>query len=177
MNVTNRVCQQCGTPLAPNQAFCGNCGKSAGKPVTPPGEERTVLASPSVPYSPSFSNGSNSVPVEYQSQSPTPPPMNGGYTPVSAPVERAMPGGYGQQPYGQMGGFAPTPQPQPKRGPKIGILLGIVALLVVLVAVSLGAFLLTRGGKGKTIISPSASPTVPHLNITPYTYRGYPAEV
>ena len=156
LSMSNRVCQQCGTPLAPGQEFCSNCGshyassgaydptqRATSYPgAQPPPVAPTQYAGPSSPYSsPAYGDspyGSPNTSYGSQEQSYAPPP----------PPLPAVPyaGAYGQpQQFG--GGFPQAPQPQ-KKGPNVGLIIGIIALLVVLVGG--GVFLLGRSGGGST---------------------------
>src|SRR5579871_375487 len=113
MNAQSQFCPQCGTPLAPNQAFCSTCGHRAGEPAA---AEQTVRSSSSAP---SYSGTSNPNPYpsgkESRAQDGSPtfynnPPNNHPYVGQNAPPPPSSPGytpppgvpGYGQQ---QPGGF------------------------------------------------------------------------
>src|SRR6185312_6342095 len=114
MDRADRICPQCGTPLAPNQTFCTNCGR----PYTDPDAvEPTVRATPSGSYA--SASGSqqqgrdstpNAAPTPYYGSSPNsypspglsipPPPPNAGYN--GSPSGSGIPGTYGSQ---QAGGY------------------------------------------------------------------------
>jgi len=129
MSISNRVCQQCGTPLAPGEAFCSNCGTRYTEPggvdqtqrasypgASGPGQspiEPTQYAgpgsTPSSPYSSSpYGNtpyGSPSTSYGSQDQGYAPPPSS--YSPPNymppPPSNTPYGGPYGQQ-QGQYGG-------------------------------------------------------------------------
>src|SRR6266566_9671441 len=191
MSMPNRVCQQCGTPLAPGEAFCSNCGtrytepggvdptqrasysgaSSPGQPPIEPTQYAEPGSTPSSPYSSSpYGNtpyGSPSTSYGSQDQGYAPPPNSyspPGYMPPP-PSNTPYGGPYGQQP-GQYGAGYPQ-APQPKKGPNVGLIIGIIALLVILV--SGGLFFLTRLRGGTTNVTPSPGvtpsvvPTAPAL--------------
>jgi len=129
MSMSNRVCQQCGTPLAPGEMYCSNCGTrytepggvdptqrasypGAPNPNQPPIEPTQYAGpgpTPSSPYnSPPYGNvpyGSPGTSYGSQGQGYAPPPPNS-YTPPSytppAPASPPYAGPYGQ-PQGQYG--------------------------------------------------------------------------
>ncbi len=129
MSMSNRVCQQCGTLLAPGEIYCINCGTrytepggvdptqrasypGAPNPNQPPIEPTQYAGpgpTPSSPYnSPPYGNvpyGSPGTSYGSQGQGYAPPPPNS-YTPPSytppAPASPPYAGPYGQ-PQGQYG--------------------------------------------------------------------------
>ena len=193
MSMSNRVCQQCGTPLAPGEMYCSNCGtrytepggvgptqrasySGAPNPNQPPIEPTQFAGpgpTPSSPYnSPPYGNTPYASPAtSYGSQgqgyAPPPPPPTG--PPYAGPYGQpqgqygGVPGIYGQQ-QGQYGAGYPQ-APQPKKGPNVGLIIGIIALLGVFIGG--GLFLLTRPKGGTTNVppgvTPSVVPTVPAL--------------
>src|SRR5437867_12552837 len=138
MAIANRSCPQCGVPLAPNEAFCSNCGAQYPDPtsIDPtvrasspnqsfnlPQIEPTQYAGPSSssPYgNPYGSSG--------QSYLPPPPPPE---TPYSQSEQQSQP------PFAE---FAQLPQS--RKGPNVGLIIGVIVLLLLLVGG--GIFFLTR---------------------------------
>src|SRR5438270_13009792 len=180
MNTVNRNCPQCGTALAPNESFCNNCGRrfiegNMAEPTMPGSSSnryQSASNSNATPPPPYASSPYSNVPPGRSAQSYTPPPPpNVGYTPVP-PAPRSNGNAYGQQPPMQASSIAPPPQPQPRKGPRTGLIIGIISLLVILIVIGSGIFFLTRG-KGNTGTTPKPTPSVVHLQITPYTYRGH----
>src|SRR2546422_2849999 len=172
MSMANRICKQCGTPLAPSEMFCSTCGTRYMEPAmseptqyasssqypnqypgTPnpsqPQIEPTQYAGPSQSVPPYSSSPYASTPyggnTSYgSSQSYAPPPPASSMTPP--PMQY---GTYGQPstvpPPGQMGY---QPPPQPKKGPNVGLIIGIVILLLVVVGGSI--FFFTRSKSSTT---------------------------
>lgn len=176
--MSNRACQQCGTPLAPGQEFCGNCGAHYSEPGTLDATQRAASypgagapgvppiaptqyagpwSSPASPYDSSpydskpYGSASTSYGSQGQSYAPPPPPP-----PPNVPYAGA-PGAYGQQQPGQpVGGFPQAPQP--KKGPNVGLIIGIIALIVVVIGA--GVFFVTRSRGGSTNNPSNPSPGI-----------------
>src|SRR5215470_9208519 len=98
MSIANRVCQQCGTPLAPGEMYCSNCGT---RYTEPGGVDPTQLSM--YPGAPS-SNQSPIEPTQYAGPGPTPAsPYNS--SPYGDTLYASPGTAYGSQ--GQ--GYAPPP--------------------------------------------------------------------
>jgi hypothetical protein len=98
MSMSNRVCQQCGTPLAPGEMYCSNCGTRYTEPGGVDPTQRTTY--PGAP-------NPNQPPIE--------PPQYAGSGPTPSSPYNSLP--YGNAPYGSPGasygsqgqGYAPPP--------------------------------------------------------------------
>ncbi len=172
MGIPNRICPQCGNPLAPSEMYCSNCGTRymesaeidptqrasssnqgqgpANPSPTPMEPTQYAGSSSSSPYGSSlYSNtayGSGG-----QSFSPPPPP-NASYTPPYGGV----PDAHGQQSPMQPppGGFVQPPQA--RKGPNIGLIIGVVVLLLVLVGGGIGIY---SFAKSKSSTTNATTPT------------------
>lgn len=189
MSISERKCQQCGTPLGPNESYCSNCGAPYREQYVP-----TQFASPyQPPASPAYQGSSNPnqpnqspiEPTQYASPpygsapygntsygspdagyAPPPPPPNVGYTPpppVNAPNYGAQPGLYGQPPAyqpNQVGAYGQPPQAEPPR-PKRGPNVPLIIGIIVLLLILLGGglFLLGRGKGNTTATTNGTTPT------------------
>ncbi len=167
----NRVCQQCGTPLAPGQDFCGKCGAYYSEPGAAgptqrassyPGAITPETPLPPTQYVAPSSRGAGTPgapipptqyaasPYENNPYAPPPPPSNVPY--AGTPYAQQQ---FGAASYGQpLGGFPQTPTP--KKGPNVGLIIGIVALLVIVVGA--GIFFVTRLAGGNTRNTGNSTP-------------------
>jgi hypothetical protein len=184
MSMPNRVCQQCGTPLAPGEAFCSNCGtrytepggvdptqraSSPGQPPIEPTQYAGPGSTPSSPYSSSsYGNtpyGSPSTSYGSLDQGYAPPPNSyspPGYMPPP-PSNTPYGGPYGQQGqyggapgvYGQQPGQYGAGYPQAPQ-PKKGPNVGLIIGIIALLVILVGGglFFLTRSRGGTTNVTP-----------------------
>jgi len=182
--MSNRMCRQCGAPLAPGQEFCGNCGahyfeSGAVDPTQRAASYQSPEAPGPAPLPPTqYAGPSSSSPYPGPGPSPQPPTEYAGpsFSPASpydstpygsqgqsyaqAPPPPSnvpyagVPGAYGQQ-LGQPGGGFPQ-APQPKKGPNLGLIIGIIALIVVVVGT--GIFIVTRRSSGSGNTGTTSNP-------------------
>ena len=193
MSTPNRICPQCGQPLAPGEAFCSNCGS---RYFEPPMLEPTQLSSSSYPGASSPSQSpiapTQPAPPPYSNQPPIAPtqpasapyssqPAYGGspygntsygssgqsYAPPppfsATPPYGGAPGIYGQQPPVQPSGFAQAPQP--RRGPNVALIIGVIFLLLLLVGG--GLYFFTRGKSNPATATPAATVGAPTTGTAP----------
>ena len=148
---TNRICPNCGNPVADGQAFCANCGAAQNMqttipeqpPVQPAYEQPPVqntYEQPQQPQQPQQPYGQPQQPYG-QPQQPYGQPQQ----PYGQPQQ---PYGQPQQPYGQPYGQPYAPAQQPKKKSKKGLIIGIIAaVLVIILVASCGG---GGGGGGST---------------------------
>ena len=139
---TNRICPNCGNPVADGQAFCANCGAAQNMQTTIPEQPLVQPQQPTYeqpPVQPQQPYGQQ--PYGQPQQPYGQPQQPYGQQPYGQPQQP-----YGQQPYGQP--FAPAEQPKKKS--KKGLIIGIVAavLVIILVASCGGGGGSSGGGSG-----------------------------
>lgn len=144
MNMASRTCSQCGTPLAPYEQYCHNCGAAfVESSMTDPTRRSNNWQANQPQLEPTHyarSPLSQSAPPPYyrDAQANTAyGSQHQGYTPPPPPVEYPLPypqgpGVYGQQ---QFPPYTPGPQHPKKKGiPRLWLVLG--SILVLLLACS-----------------------------------------
>ncbi len=129
--MANRVCKQCGTPLASNETFCGNCGS---RYIESSSEGLTQL---SQPYSGEAQPGQR---VIEPTQPALPPSSSHSSSPYDNTLYGPPPPGYNMPPT-QQERYTPPPQSyntpptqQQKRFSVRTILLGVIALVIIVAA-------------------------------------------
>lgn len=146
-------CPNCGKPVSPDQAFCGECGARLETQPVP------VAPQPPVPVAPPASAAA-AEPAAPPAAAPTQPMPQ---QPAAAPAynDAAYQQQYAQQPYQQQyaqpGYQQPyVQQPQPKK--KTGLIVGIIAVVaVVVIGAVVGGILLLRSMSGGSETPPSGS--------------------
>lgn len=146
MNMASRTCSQCGTPLAPNEQYCHDCGAGFVEPsmtdptrrsnnwqANQPSLDPTQYAGPPLSQltpSPYYRDAQASTAYGSQNQGYTPPPPP---RPAEYPLPYPQgPEVYEQQPFPP---YTPGPQyPKKKRIPRAWLVLG--SILVLLLACS-----------------------------------------
>ena len=130
--MSNRMCQQCGAPLAPGQEFCGNCGAHYIEPdAVDPTQRAASYQNPGAPgpapLPPTqYAGPSSSSPYPGPGPSPLPPTEYAGPSSSAASPYDNSP--YGSTPYGspstsygsQGQSYAPPPPP-PSNVPYAGV--------------------------------------------------------
>lgn len=162
MSSPNRICPQCGTPLASNEMFCNNCGARYTEPA------RYVSSSPSSSYSSSPFDNTDYGSIR-QSSSPKLPidtedklSPQSSLLPADTSPSTGMPEVYGQ-PSQWTGRYNETPQPG--KSPNRGFIIGIILLLVFVVGGGIFFFVKSKGnnssitGNGSTNVPASGAST------------------
>src|SRR5437763_11516541 len=101
MQTAKRICPQCGTPLAPNESFCSNCGRRyIDAPIAEPTAQST--SSTIYPWSATVYSGASH---------PNSPPLQS--MPNAAPPSSYGNPAYGYPPPGAAGQSYTPPPPYP----------------------------------------------------------------
>lgn len=188
MNNPYQTCSQCGTPLAPGQTFCNNCGKRVEPSGAGPTQRASGYSSPSNP-----GYGQQVPPTQYAGPPSTPPPPSTPYSsdPYSTPQygSTAYGGGAGAPPPPPDAGYQvpqyPSPtyppsiggggqfppqmpqQPGPKKGANIGLIVGGVILAIVVICGASFWALSTLGKQNTTQTTPTVTNATPTPTAVP----------
>lgn len=162
MATSNRICLQCGTPLAPNETLCSKCGARYPEPSNIDAMQPATTQNQSPFYSGPSQVGSTSSTLSNSSYGNISFSMGGqSLPPLVLPNAEQTTGA---------GGIANTQENQPlptatsaRKTPKIWLVLGLLLLILVLLGSSL-YFVLNRGKN-----STPTSVTTSHITATSST--------
>jgi Domain of Unknown Function (DUF1080) len=147
MSSPNRICPQCGIPLASNEMFCNNCGaRYTEQAVGEPAQYASSSSSPSYNSSP-FDN------TDYGSARQS-------SSPAASSPSAQIPGVYGQ-PSQMTNGYNQAPS---RKSLNRGFVIGIILLLALVVGGGIFFFVKSKGSNSN--VTGNGSTTVPARSAT-----------
>lgn len=161
MSSPNRICPQCGTPLAPNEVFCNNCGARYAEPAqyasSPPLSSYSSSPFDNTDYGSIRQSSSPKLPMDPEDRLP---PQSS--SPADSSLLTGIPEVYGQSSQ-WTDGYTQTSRS--RKSPNRGLIIGIILLLALVVGGGAFFFVKSKGstsnatGNGSTAVPVSSAST------------------